>query len=117
MAFKMWEWEIGKTLTGKLVGKLSDIGPWKKRIYGIETESGEVFYIWGTSILVGKLAPLQFLTKVSIKFIGKGFDKPDDKHEKMLYDVVILELPSRVIEKKPKKKKLPSMPDKPLPKL
>lgn len=114
MAFKMWKWEVGGILTGKLVGKLSDIGPWKKRMYGIELETGEIFYIWGTTVLVGKLAPLNFLTKVRIKFIGKGFDKPGDKHEKMLYDVDVLELPTRKNKGtgQGKKAKLPNMPTK-----
>jgi hypothetical protein len=113
MAFKMWEWDKDKPLTGKLVAKLKDLGPWKKRMYGIETESGEVFYFWGTSILVGKIAPLNFLTKVRIKFIGKGFEAPEDAHPKMLYDFEVLELPTRKNKGGGHQgKKLPSMPAK-----
>ena len=110
MAFKIWEWKEKSELTGKLTAKLSNIPPYGKKIYGFELDNGEIWYSWGTSILVGQLAPLPFLARVHIKYLGKGFEKPEDKHEKILFDVKVLSLPARTrsAEARAKEAKLPS---------
>lgn len=95
MAFKVWDWKTKTTLTGKLTAKLNKIPPWGKKVYGFELENGEVWHIWGTAVLVGELAPLPFLTKVKITYLGKGRQSPDDKYDKLLFDVVVIELPNR----------------------
>lgn len=103
MAFKFWLWEEnGTELSGKLTAKLNNIPPWGKRVYGIETKKGELWYIWGTSVLVGKLAPLPFLTEVSIRFLGKGRDSPKDKFDKKLFEVKVINMPNKIKTKKQK---------------
>ena len=96
MAFKVWDWKKnGPTLTGKLTAKLRDMPPFRKWVFGFEFDNGDIWHIWGTTVLVGKLIGLNFLTKVKITYLGKGKESPEDKYDKFLFDVVILELPNR----------------------
>ncbi|MFI5205319.1 MAG: hypothetical protein ACHQVK_00075 [Candidatus Paceibacterales bacterium] len=97
MAFKVWDWkESGRDiLVGKLTAKLTKVPPWNKRVYGFELDNGEVWHIWGTTVLVGLLATLGFMTKVRIKYLGKGIENENDKFPKLLFDMDILELPTR----------------------
>lgn len=105
MAFNIWDWKKKPEITGKLTAKLSNIPPYGKRLYGVELDSGEVWYFWGTYVLVGILAPLPFMTKIRLRCLGKGRAAPEDKYEKILFEHTILALPT---EKKKSKKKQPN---------
>ena len=106
MAFVIWDWKKpeNKVLTGKLTAKLNNMPPFGKKFYGFELDSGEIFYCWGTSILVGLLAPLPFMTKIKLTFLGKGRAAPKDKFDKLLFEMEILSLPAETRKKKPKEK-------------
>lgn len=95
MSFVIWDWKTNPVLKGKLRFKLNNIPPYGKKLYGFELDNGEVRYAWGTMILVGLLAPLPFLTDLKVTYLGKGFEKPGDAHEKLLFELQVLKLPSR----------------------
>ena len=91
--FNIWDWKKKPPeIKGILVFKKSNMPPWGKKMYGIELENGEVWYLWGTRNLVSELAPLPFQTKVKIRWLGLGFDKPDDKFKSVMFDVQVIEL-------------------------
>jgi hypothetical protein len=92
MAFAIWDWKKNPELIGKLVSKLNNIPPYGKRMYGFELEDGQQWYSWGYYTLVGKIAPLPFLTRLKIRCLGKGRERPQDVHDKLLFDVEILEM-------------------------
>lgn len=91
-------------LSGKLVTKLSHIPPYGKKLYGIEQDDGTLWHIWGTTQLVGYLAPVPFMAKVRLRYLGKGFESPSDKFEKKLFEFTLIELPdtSKKLDKRKK---------------
>jgi len=94
MAFQIWKWQEPNRdiLKGKLVAKLNNMPPYGKKLYGVELDNGEVWYVWGTTVLVGMLAPIPFLSKIKLRFLGKGMEKPDDNFPKMLFELEVLDV-------------------------
>lgn len=99
MSFIFWNWEKNPTLTGSLTGKVSNIGPFRKYVYSITDDEGNIFHTWGYAQLGKELIGMAFGTKIEIRYKGKEED-PDSGHKVRIFYVKVIELPKVAKKKK-----------------
>jgi hypothetical protein len=94
MAFAIWDWDKKPQVSAKLTAKLNNLPPWGKRLYGFELDNGEVWYTWGYFEIVKYLAPLPFLTKFDLRYLGKGEGIKGKKFMR-LFEFRLISLPDK----------------------
>lgn len=98
MPFNFHDWDIDPELTGKLIGKMSHIGAFKKYVFAFEIDDKKVIHSWGFVHLNNLLLPLPFGTKVHITYKGMETD-PEHGHKSKVFEMDIVEFSDKSHQK------------------
>lgn len=61
---------IGTTLQGIFTSKREKVGRNASNVYEVKTETGEVYSVWGSSLLDGKFAKVPMGSEIRLTYLG-----------------------------------------------
>lgn len=67
----MVDWEVTKSLTGKLVDIQTEVGPNNSNIYTFEKDDSSRVSFWGNTVLDGKFKIIELGTLCKVNYLGK----------------------------------------------
>ena len=94
MAFNFIDWEKTRVIEGILVGKLKNVPPFRKYVFGFELPDGSQVHSWGFLTLVKEIMDVPFGTSVRVSYEGWQ-EFPETGRRAKIFKVDVTGLPDR----------------------